>query len=113
MAEQGAEAGEEKYKGHKRPHELIPDYIKDREKIDVSGKLCTSLAGTHMSQVLLLAWFRTINAASNLADVIPCLSLISAQHTCPIAQSPPTGQSQLQWGAACSHAAATADHPGC
>lgn len=27
-------------KAHKRPHELIPDYIKDREKIDVSGVLC-------------------------------------------------------------------------
>lgn len=40
MAEQGAEAGEDKYKGHKRPHELIPDYIKDREKIDVSVQLC-------------------------------------------------------------------------
>lgn len=41
MAEQEAEAGADKYKGHKRPHELIPDYIKDREKIDVSVQLRT------------------------------------------------------------------------
>jgi len=28
------------HKSHRRPHELIPDYIKDRGRIDVSGVLC-------------------------------------------------------------------------
>lgn len=43
MAEAAAAAegtAEDKYRGHKRPHELIPSHIRDKEKIDVS------LAGT-------------------------------------------------------------------
>lgn len=44
MAEAAPAAAEasaaDKYRGHKRPHELIPSHIRDKEKIDVS------LAGT-------------------------------------------------------------------
>lgn len=40
MAEAAAAAAEgtaeDKYRGHKRPHELIPSHIRDKKKIDVS-----------------------------------------------------------------------------
>lgn len=57
MAEQGADAGEDKYKGHKRPHELIPAYIKDKEKIDVSvvGKPDNAVTEAQNTAALLIA----------------------------------------------------------
>lgn len=39
MAAEVADAAEDRYKGHKRPHELIPGYVKDKEKIEVSMML--------------------------------------------------------------------------
>jgi hypothetical protein len=44
MAAEGADAAEDKYKGHKRPHELIPGYIRDKERIEVSIMLCSCFA---------------------------------------------------------------------
>lgn len=72
MAEQAAEAADDKFKGHKRPHELIPDHIKDREKIEV----CLQLS---MACVLLcLALFHT-NRPSSMGSRSKCfLSAIGA-----------------------------------
>jgi hypothetical protein len=59
MAAEGADAAEDKYKGHKRPHELIPGYVKDKEKMEVSTSmmqlLLVLLWGPHLPFLLVLA----------------------------------------------------------
>jgi hypothetical protein len=89
MAEQEAEAGADKYKGHKRPHELIPDYIKDRGKIDVGVQLSECTWYMHFSHVLMLHWPRATTTAGDPATVEYCLGLTSGMQHTPVPLATP------------------------
>lgn len=56
----GAEPASDKLKNHLRPHELIPEHIKSREKIDVS------IAQLPLKLVLCVCPIQPVAASSSL-----------------------------------------------
>lgn len=68
----GADATGDKHKGHKRPHELIPDYIKSRDKIDVSVSVSAVVYGCCYSTQHATLLTSMTYCFSNNSSSTPC-----------------------------------------